>query len=237
MSARIAADRWSPTTINWSFSDGASATGARTSHAFSAPGTAQVTVTASDALGNATSATRSIEIVAPPREVRVDPDTDGDGVPASLDCRDADPAISPTRPEVPGNDVDENCDGTAEPYPRVQATATLTTAFERDRRTRLLRLAIADAAKGDTIRIRCTGAGCQKRMNRTIEVSRATRRLQLTRYVQGARLKPKARVEVRISHPGQVARIFTFVMRASRSGAPQRTRQCLVPGQSKATSC
>jgi Putative metal-binding motif len=38
-------------------------------------------------------------------------DADGDGAPASADCDDTDPAVSPGLPEVPANDIDDDCDG------------------------------------------------------------------------------------------------------------------------------
>jgi Putative metal-binding motif len=40
-----------------------------------------------------------------------DTDLDNDGVSRGQDCVDTNPAIRPGLPEVPGNDVDENCDG------------------------------------------------------------------------------------------------------------------------------
>jgi hypothetical protein len=48
--------------INWSFGDGENADGSTVTHAFARPGTYQVTVASSDALGNASSVTGAIKI-------------------------------------------------------------------------------------------------------------------------------------------------------------------------------
>jgi PKD domain-containing protein len=66
-------DRWGGTAIEWSFGDGATATGGSVSHAYAAAGAHTVTVTARDAAGNATSATRTVQVrrAAPPKRPRV----------------------------------------------------------------------------------------------------------------------------------------------------------------------
>ncbi len=47
----------------------------------------------------------------PPKLIITLVDSDGDGFDASVDCDDNDPAINPDAIELPGNFVDENCDG------------------------------------------------------------------------------------------------------------------------------
>jgi hypothetical protein len=59
-------DRWGPVSVHWAFGDGATAAGDAVSHAFGSAGPFAVTVTATDAVGNATSATRPISVAAPP---------------------------------------------------------------------------------------------------------------------------------------------------------------------------
>ena len=60
--AAAATDRWTPVRFAWNFGDGTSAPGDAVTHAFGAAGTFPVTVTASDGVGNASSATRQILI-------------------------------------------------------------------------------------------------------------------------------------------------------------------------------
>jgi hypothetical protein len=71
--AATATDRLTPVTINWSFGDGASAAGGAVSHAFGAAGAFTVTVTATDGVGNATSAAHPVLIAAgdPPKKKRI----------------------------------------------------------------------------------------------------------------------------------------------------------------------
>jgi hypothetical protein len=60
-----AIDIWNALTTAWDFGDGTTATGGAVSHTFAAPGNRTVTVTATDAIGNATSATGPVSVAAP----------------------------------------------------------------------------------------------------------------------------------------------------------------------------
>jgi hypothetical protein len=71
--AAAASDRVSPVAIAWNFGDGSTATGGAVSHAFGSAGAFNVTVTATDAAGNAASQSHPALIAAspPPRPKRI----------------------------------------------------------------------------------------------------------------------------------------------------------------------
>lgn len=58
-------DTWGPVTLQWSFGDGAMDAGSPVAHAFSSPGPATVTATATDAAGNQASKQIVVDVVAP----------------------------------------------------------------------------------------------------------------------------------------------------------------------------
>jgi hypothetical protein len=64
--AAAAADRLTSTRLTWAFGDGGTATGGAVSHAFGAAGAFTVRVTATDGVGNATTAARQILVAAAP---------------------------------------------------------------------------------------------------------------------------------------------------------------------------
>jgi chitodextrinase len=61
-----ASDRWSPFSLSWSFGDGGSASGASVSYTYASAGSYTVTVKATDAAGNESQQTRTIQIASAP---------------------------------------------------------------------------------------------------------------------------------------------------------------------------
>jgi PKD domain len=64
--AATGTDFWGPVTLSWTFGDGGSAIGGTVSHAFTTPGAHSITVTATDAVGNAATRTGTITAAAIP---------------------------------------------------------------------------------------------------------------------------------------------------------------------------
>lgn len=228
----VATDRTTAVSASWRFSDGQTADAAETTRTFPLPGAHEVHAIVRDSAGNETRATRTITVIPHPiATTPPEPDNDGDGTRASLDCDDGNASIFPGAAERLGNALDENCDGYPERYPIVAAAAQLTSQFQRDKSTKLLALTISDLVAGDVVRVTCRGKGCRKALTRTTPVTHDRRTLKLPK-IAGARLRPKAVLEVTISHPNRVARVYTYTMRAKANPTgPRRVRRCQAPDQ------
>lgn len=105
-------DAWSPTSLRWDLGDGATASGATITHAYGAPGTYPVTLTATDAVGNAATARGTVTVTGP------GPDRDRDRIP---DARDNCPTIdNPSQADRDRDGIGDACDdndGSRAPVP------------------------------------------------------------------------------------------------------------------------
>ena len=87
-------------------------------------------------------------------------DGDGDGFFAGQDCNDANRAIRPGAVEIKGDRIDENCDGTAEPFPIVPSSVASRWAVKGGTLT-LTSLRITQSVPaGLKVQVRCIGATC-----------------------------------------------------------------------------
>ena len=145
-----ASDAWSDiSSVNWSFGDGATGTGASTPHSYSAAGTYAVTVTVTDSAGNETSASRTVTIVAPLR-LAPTPDTGDD---EEEDEPDPLPAI------LRGRTITLLAQVKLRPGKRCTGKATATTVFGKTTYRTSLKLATATFPQSGKV---CVGIGSIK---------------------------------------------------------------------------
>lgn len=242
--AATATDRSSTPTITWSFGDGGTATGPNPTHAFGAPGAYTVTVTATDAIGNASTTTRPLLVTAAAggggagggggTPGTTDVDADGDGVVARLDCNDKNAAIRPGATEIRGNAVDEDCSGKADRLLPIAATAKLSSKRLSGGRTRTSKLTVSGLKKGDVVALSCKGGGCRKAATTRRTIKKGTS-LSLTSAVRGMTLRSGATLVVKVTRKGFSTRVVTF--RTAKKAAPARTLRCQDPGASATRVC
>jgi len=181
-------------------------------------------VVATDAAGNVdgTPATRSWTVLS---------DGDGDGFFTNVDCNDASAAIHPGAAEVPGNAVDENCDGIVQPAaapgpapgvtppslspapPRL--AAHLSVRWRRvGQTTRVRRFTITRLPAGAKVRVACAGRGCPFR-HRTFRSRHG--KVDLRNALRRARLRKHATLTLTISAAGRTAQVVRYTARPPRS--------------------
>jgi Putative metal-binding motif len=159
-------------------------------------------------------------------------DNDGDGISPPADCNDRNPAIRPGAHDIPGNKVDEDCNGKDARFPLLRAT--ITSFFQTfATHTVVTKLAVNKPPARTTIRITCKGRGCPHK--RTVKVKKGKRQVKLTKFVGKAKLKPGARLEVRVTRSATVGRVRRITVRSGK--LPRIQDLCLPPGARKPRHC
>jgi hypothetical protein len=159
-------------------------------------------------------------------------DADKDGFFAGQDCNDANAAIRPGAVEVPGNGVDENCDGIDPPLERI-GSGVSSQWIVRGRRVRLVRMRVRDVPAGGRVELRCRGRRCPVRRVRSgrssVDLAKRIRRAKRGHFRAGQT------IEVRISAAGRIGKVVRYRLRKRR--APDGRVLCLPPGRSTPTRC
>lgn len=142
-------------------------------------------------------------------------DRDGDGVASTLDCDDADPAVRPGAVDVPGDRRDQDCSGADAAVPRIQSPVSY--GFNARRAwSRVNRLRVRDLPANATVELACAGRGCPFK-SRTATPAKGKTSLDLLARMQRAKLRPKARLTLRITAPGMIGKSLRFTIRAGKT--------------------
>lgn len=164
-------------------------------------------------------------------DVPVPVDADGDGFVAGFDCNDADPAINPGAVDVPGDGIDQNCDGVDEPVPFVDFGLSLSFSKATTRGRRATRLVLRELPSSHRVQVSCKTT---KRYAKRCPFTRRTRRpsragnVSLTSLFRKRVLPPGTTIELQITAPGFNGRVRRFTIR--RVGAVRDQRLCLRQG-------
>jgi hypothetical protein len=162
----------------------------------------------------------------------VDTDRDRDGFPAGFDCDDGNAAIHPGARERLDNRVDEDCDGAPDPFAAFPTAILLSARISAV--TDVVGLVLVDLDGRERVRITCKGPGCGFKVKRARAGRRAVS-LILDRLVRGQRLRPGARLAVRVTRRDGVKKTVTFTVRAGRF--PTQKTACTAPGDGKVARC
>jgi hypothetical protein len=173
-------------------------------------------------------------------DVPVPVDEDHDGFIGGFDCDDHDPSRNQGATDIPGDGIDQDCDGFDTPIPFVDygLSASISKPKGAQRGIKFTRLVITRLPADRRVAVTCTSAASKAGR---CPFKSATRRpkagasqVSLTSLFKGRRLAPGAKVEFRVTAPGFNGRVRRFTVRPTTLRSQEL---CLVAPHTTPRAC
>lgn len=176
-----------------------------------------------------------VHVVGAPVVVPAGVDADGDGFTAGQDCNDNNRNIRPGAAEIKGNNIDENCDGVAEPFPTLASGVLHNWSYTKRGTTFTLRtLKITQQfPKGWKVTIKCSGKKCpfKSKTLKASKVKKAASSVIASLSKKQRRFRVGQTVEIWVSAPNFNTKVARITLK--RGKQPAIVPYCVLPGSTK----
>jgi hypothetical protein len=160
-------------------------------------------------------------------------DVDGDGYNRPDDCIDSDATIHPAATDVPGDGIDQNCDGHDAKVPPIPAGMSYKFA-NLGAKTTIAVLKLKALLPATRVTVTCKGPRCKFKSRKGKPSKSGT--LDVRKLVRKAPFTAGDKLTIRLAAPGYVTKVITFTMR--RGNLPKGGAvQCLPAGAKRPGAC